>query len=141
MDYEQKLIADVLHYAHLAEMPEKMLSGSKSLWIEAIAKIKKADGNVGYGIVKRNADLSYRVVYVNGSTSTIVDLIEIYPYINLDSKYIKKFTKKDDMASRIQYLRSMNLPYFIDYETSTIDDLNKEIVKAAVYQQLKALEE
>ena len=134
-------MADALHFAHLAEMPDKMGPNSKKIWIEAVAKIKKADGNIGYGIVKRNADMSYRVTYINGSTASIVDLLEIYPYINLDSKYIKKFTKKDDMASRIQYLRSLNLPYVIDFETATIDDLNKEIVKAAVYQQLNAREE
>lgn len=141
MDIEEKLKSDVLRHAQLAKMPPRAGEGKKMLWLEAVAKIKKADGNIGYGIVKRNTDLSYRVTYINGSTSTIVDLLEIYPYVSLDKKNIKKFAEKDDMASRIKYLRSLDLPYVIDFETATIDDLNREIVKAAVFQQLNAQED
>lgn len=141
MDYEQKLIADVLRNAQIAEMPQKTNPDS-FLWIEAVAKIKKADGNIGYGIVKRNSDLSYRVTYINGSTATVADLLEVYPYVNLDKTRIKKFKDKDDVQGRIKYLKSLNLPYAGDwnFDEMTIDDLNREIVKAALYLQLNAQE-
>lgn len=141
--YEQKLISDALNYAHLTTLPKKA-DQTKVLWIEAIAKIRLANNSIGYGVVKRNADLSYRVTYVNGATAAIVELEEVYPYVVLDKQYIHKFGKNDTEKERIAYLKPLNLPYAMtqDYfDNMTVDELNKEVVKAAVYQQLKALEE
>lgn len=140
--HEQKLISDALNFAHLTTLPKKA-DPQKSLWIEAIAKIRLANNSVAYGVVKRNADLSYRVLYINGSTASIVDIEEVYPYIMLEKQYIKKFTEKAGEKERIAYLESLNLPYVAEgfFDGMTIDDLNKEVVKAAVYQQLKSLEE
>lgn len=140
--YEQKLISDALNFAHLTSLP-KRVDPQKSLWIEAIAKFRLANNSVGYGVVKRNLDLSYRVLYINGSTASIVDIEEVYPYIMLEKQYIKKFTEKAGEKERIAYLESLNLPYVAEgfFDGMTIDDLNKEVVKAAVFQQLKAMEE
>lgn len=140
--YEQKLISDALNFAHLTTLPKKA-DPQKSLWIEAIAKIRLANNSVAYGVVKRNLDLTYRVLYVNGSTASIVGIEEAYPYIMLEKQYIKKFTEKAGEKERIAYLESLNLPYVAEgyFDGMSIDDLNKEVVKAAVYQQLKALEE
>lgn len=140
--YEQKLISDALNFAHLTTLPKKA-DPQKSLWIEAIAKVRKADSSICYGILKRNFDLTSRVSYLNGSISAIAEIEEIYPYITLDKNFIKKFGKNDTEKERIAYLQSLNLPYvFAGYfDGKSIDELNKEIVKAAVYQQIKALEE
>lgn len=139
---EQNLISDVLNFAHLASLP-KRVDPKKSLWIEAIAKFRLANNSVGYGVVKRNLDLTYRVLYVNGSTASIVDIEEVYPYIMLEKQYIKKFTEKAGEKERIAYLESLNLPYVAEgyFDGMSIDELNKEVVKAAVFQQLNALEE
>jgi hypothetical protein len=138
---EQNLISDALAFAHLTKLPKKG-DPEKGLWIEAIAKFRLANNSVGYGVVKRNLDLSYRVLYINGSTASIVDIEEAYPYIMLEKQYIKKFTEKAGEKERIAYLESLNLPYVADgyFDGMSIDELNKEVVKAAVYQQLKALE-
>lgn len=140
--YEQKLISDALNFAHLTSLP-KRVDPKKSLWIEAIAKFRLANNSVGYGVVKRNLDLSYRVLYINGSTASIVDIEEVYPYIMLEKQYIKKFTDKAGEKERIAYLESLNLPYVAEgyFDGMDIEELNKEVVKAAVYRQLKALEE
>ena len=139
--YEQNLISDVLEFAQLTSLP-KRVDPKKSLWIEAVAKFRLANNSVGYGVVKRNIDLSYRVLYVNGSTAAIVDIEEAYPYIMLEKQYIKKFTEKAGEKERIAYLESLNLPYVAEgyFDGMSIDDLNKEVVKAAVCQQLKSLE-
>ena len=140
--YEQNLISDVLNFAHLTSLP-KRVDPKKSLWIEAIAKIRLSNNSIGYGVVKRNIDLTYRVLYVNGATASIVDIEEVYPYIMLEKQYIKKFTEKAGEKERIAYLESLNLPYVAEgyFDGMSIDELNKEVVKAAVYQQLKSLEE
>lgn len=140
--YEQNLLTDALHVSHLTQLP-KEVKKEKEIWIEAIAKIRKADSSICYGILKRNFDLTSRVSYINGSISAIAEIEEIYPYITLDKNFIKKFGKNDTEKERIAYLQSLNLPYvFAGYfDGKSIDELNKEIVKAAVYQQIKALEE
>lgn len=139
-EYEQKLLADALNTAHLAKLPAKM-DPENFIWIEGIAKIKLIDSSYGFGIVKRNPDLSYTVTYINGATSPIMYVEEVYPYVKIDKANIKKFADKNDRESRIKYLQSLHLPYEIDFENASVADLNKEIVKAAVFQQLNALEE
>lgn len=138
--YEQKLLADALNTAHLAKLPAKM-DPENFIWIEGIAKIKLIDSSYGFGIVKRNPDLSYTVTYINGATSPIMYVEEVYPYVKIDKANIKKFADKNDRESRIKYLQSLHLPYEIDFENASIADLNREIVKAAVFQQLNAMEE
>ena len=140
--YEQKLISDALNFAHLTTLP-KNADPQKSLWLDAVAKIRLANNSVAYGVVKRNADLSYRVTYVNGATAAIVEVEEVYPYVVLDKQYIKKFPKGSDESDRIAYLKSLNLPYVVEgyFDSMDIEELNKEVVKAALYQQLKAMEE
>lgn len=139
---DKKLIDDVLSVAHLVQMPKK-LSKEKTIWIEAIVKMRLANNTYGYGIAKRNADLSYRITYVNGDTYPYTEMSEIYPYVSLQKEFIHKFDKDATEKDRVEYLRSLNIPYIskLNLEEMSIDDLNKEVVKAAVYQQLKALEE
>lgn len=138
---EQNLIADALRVAHLTALPKK--ADKKSVWIEGVAKITLADGSTAYGIVKRNPDLTTRVCYVNGNTAAISNVEEVYPYITLNSEYIKKFGKNEGEEARIKYLKSLRLPWAFaaDYfDNMTLDELNKEVVKAAVYQQQKDME-
>ena len=127
--------------AHLTELPKK--AGMKSVWIDGVAKITLADGSTAYGIVKRNPDLTQRVAYVNGNTAAIAKVEEVYPYITLNSDYIKKFGKNDGEQARINYLKSLRLPWAFasDYfDNMTLEELNKEVVKAALYQQQKDME-
>ena len=136
---EQQLINDALQKAYLTELPK--LADNKTVWIEGIAKIKLSDGSIGYGIVKRNEDLTTRVCYINGNIAAISEIEEIYPYVTLQKEYIKKFTAKEKEESRIKFLRSLNLPCTsLNLEEMTLDELNKEVVKAAIYQQMKDLE-
>lgn len=131
---EQQLISDALRVANLTELPKK--ADKKTVWIEGVAKITLADGSTAYGIVKRNPDLTHRVAYVNGNTAAIAKVEEVYPYVTLNSEYIKKFGKNDGEEARIKYLRSLNLPCtHPDLSEMTLEELNKEVVKAAVYMQ------
>ena len=138
---EQNLIADALRMAHLTELPKK--TDKKSVWIEGVAKITLADGSTAYGIVKRNPDLTHRVAYVNGNTAAISNVEEVYPYVTLNSDYIKKFGKNDKEEARINYLKSLHLPWAFtaDYfDNMALDELNKEVVKAALYMQQRDME-
>ena len=136
---EQQLISDALKMAHLTELPKK--ADKKSVWIEGIAKIRLSDGSIGYGIVKRNKDLTTIVSYINGNIATISEIEEVYPYITLNKDYVKKFNAKEKEPARIAYLKSLNLPYEINgLENMSLEELNKEVVKAAVYQQMREMD-
>lgn len=139
---EQQLISDVLRKAHLTELPKK--ANNKSVWIEGVAKIRLANNSIAYGIVKRNFDLTNRFVYVNGDISAINKIEEVYPYIFLDKDYIHKFEKGENQEElRASYLKSLRLPWAQDadyFDNMTLDELNKEVVKAALYQQQKDME-
>lgn len=138
--YEQNLIADALRVAQMAKLPAKT-SPEDLTWIEGVAKIRLSDASVGYGIVRRNPNLSVSYKYVNGNTAAIAAIEEVYPYESIDKRRIKKFGKDDDAEGRVKYLKSLNLPYEIDFENATIADLNKEVVRAALFMQLNNKEE
>ena len=133
---EQKLINDVLQKAFLTKLPKA--AGRKTVWIEGIAKIRLDDGSIGYGIVKRNEDLTTRICYINGHISAIREIEEVYPYITLRKEYVKKFSN-DDPKTRIEYLKSLELPWALpmNIDEMTVDELNKEAVKAAIWQQMQ----
>lgn len=135
---EERLIADVLNKAHLVEMPKP--SDTKTVWLEGIAKIRLANNSIGYGIVKMvDLDTAPVVTYINGDTFAITEIEEVYPYAVLQKEYIKKFTAKEKEPARINYLKSLHLPYAEDdsFDNMTIDELNKEVVRAAFYLQTK----
>ena len=133
---EQNLISDALKKAFLTELPKP--AGNKSVWIEAIAKIRLGDNSIGYGIVRRNLDFTHRVCYINGNIAPIVQTEEVYPYIMLNKDYIKKFGPKEKETARINYLKSLHLPYEIqNLEKMTMEELNKEVVRAAMWQQMQ----
>lgn len=140
MTHEQNLIADALRIAQLAKLPTKT-SPEDLTWIEGVAKIRLSDASIGYGIVRRNPNLSVSYKYVNGNTAAIAAIEEVYPYESIDKRRIKKFGKDDDAEGRVKYLKSLNLPYEINFESMTIADLNKEVVKAALFMQLNNKED
>lgn len=135
--FEQTLIADVLSVAHLTKLPKKV-SPENLTWIEGVAKLKKDDGSIGYGIVKRTPNIGYTILYSNGNLSAVRCLEEVYPYTIVNKDFIKKFKPSEGESERISYLKSLNLPYITDtfFEGKNIDELNKEVVKAAVYLQI-----
>lgn len=135
---EQKLLFDVLNQAHLAEMPKK--ADNKTVWIEAVAKIRLANNSIGYGIVKRyDLDSEPVVTYINGDVFAIIGIEEVYPFIVLQKEYIKKFTAKEKENARINYLKSLHMPYLegVSLEDMTMEELNKEVVRSAFHLQLK----
>jgi len=137
---EERLLQDALKQAHLTQLPKA--ATKNTVWIEGIAKIRKANNSIAYGIVKRNPDLTHRVIYVNGDIFSITEIEEVYPYVTLDKSYIKTFTSKEKEAARANYLKSLNLPSVcpVNYDEMTMEELNKEIIKAAIYMQLKDME-
>ena len=135
------LLVDVLQKVRLTALP-KPVEKNNILWIDAVVKARLQNNSIAYGICERNADLEEKIVYINGDTSAIAFIEEYYPIHFIAKEYIKTFRKDDDRESRIKYLNSQPKPHEgIDYNSLSIEELNKEIIKNAFYQQLNFMEE
>lgn len=134
-----KLMREILEFAHLTELPNEVTEETK-LWVRAIGYVRKQNGEHGWVVMQREHDMTVRPIKTVGSMSPVAVVEKYYPYILLDKKYIKGF-RTDASKPRIEYLQSLKLPYFSekDFENMTLAQLNKEIVGAAIYLQIKDL--
>ena len=134
-EYLKKEIPTVLSKANVSVFPEKETSETE-MWVRAIALARTADGNHTLVLLTRQPNMEYAITY-NGAQSPVREFVEFYPYELLNKKYIRGF-KGNAAEPRIEYLRSLNLPYAegVDYSAMSVSELNKAIVGAAVYMQI-----
>ena len=124
---------DALAFCKLATLPDK--ADGKSVWISAIAKTKKNDGNFYYAYVERGKDGKPYVVKDFGVVAAIIEYTEYYPIIYLDSSYLMKAKKDEDgTAKLIEYLKREGV--VMDFENADRKDLDKENIKIAIVRQL-----
>lgn len=138
LKYEQEKLKEAMDEAGITTLP-KGISPDIPIWIKGVAKIQLCDGSIAYGIVKREKNMDLSVVSIKGNTSSVRLIEEVYPIVTINKQKIKKFpeSEKDNLNIRINYLKSLDLPYPIDYENASLKDLNKEVVRAALYFQLQ----
>lgn len=124
------LIAALSEYA-LRDLPD--VDDGQSVWIKAIALVRKKDGTSSYVCVKKEPYTFCNVVLKDfGTCSAIADFEEFYPFSFLKSGYMPVFKgqKKED---RIKYLSKYNN---IDYSGYTLKELDRLIVSTAMERQL-----
>jgi hypothetical protein len=125
-------LVDALSWASLRELPEK--DNGENIYILALALVTKRDGSKSYVATRKTMDGKDKVVKVFGSTSIIVKIEEVYPYLLLDGNYLPTFEGKK-REERIKWL-SMSNPD-IDYSEFTLKELNREILGVAMKNQLR----
>lgn len=127
---EESLI-DALSYCSLRDLPE--IEDGENVWIRAIAKIVKSDGVEYYAYVEKDKDLRNRIVKDFGSMSSIVKVLEYYPFSYLRAEYMPEFkTKKKE--ERIAYLTRFKKDK--DYSGYTLKELNDEVLRGAIEMQM-----
>ena len=140
MTNKEKSLQRALEYCFITSLPEK--ADGENLWIRAIAEVEKRDGTHSYVYVEKSyKTLENRIVADFGSVSQIVEVIEYYPFSYLDGSYIPEFkskkkgesSKKQDIEDRVLYLKNYAKR---DCEGMTQKELDKEILKFAIYKQL-----
>ena len=133
MEYkgEEKSLVSAIAYCSLRELPEK--DNGEDIWVEALAKVKKADGTQNFVYVRKNKDGENVIAKDFGSISIIREIIEYYPFNYLKPKFIPTFkaNKKED---RLYYLQKINKDK--DFSKMTVKELDKEILKVAINNQL-----
>lgn len=125
-------LIDALSYCSLRELPE--VEDKDSVWIRAIAKIVKADGQAYYAYVEKDDNLNNKIIKDFGPVSAIVKVVEYYPFSYLKPAYMPKFkgNKKDE---KINYLTRYNKDAKLN--SLSVKELDKLILKGAIKKQME----
>lgn len=140
MTGKEKSLQRALEYCFITSLPKK--EDGKNLWIRAIAEAEKRDGTHCYVYVEKSFETLENVIKADfGSVAQIVKIIEYYPFSYLDGSYIPEFknkkkgelSKKRDIEDRVLYLKNYAKK---ECDGMTLKELDKEILKFAIYKQL-----
>lgn len=130
MNSTEKSLFDCLEFCKVAQLPEAW--DNKSIWLKAIAKVQKYDGNSYYCYIERDNEGKQSIVRDFGSIYAILKTEEVYPLLYLDSLYVKKFPKSNEgTANLIEYLKNNG---FIEAEHA---DDRKELDKMNIILAIK----
>lgn len=131
---EESLI-DALAYCNLRALPEP--DDKENVWIRAIAKVAKADGQEYYAYVEKGDNLENRIIKDFGSISAMVSVIEYYPFSYLKPAFMPKFKgkSKEGKDERIAYLTRYNKD--VDYSNLSVKELDRIILLGAIKKQME----
>lgn len=125
-------LIDALSYCSLRELPE--VEDKESVWIRAIAKIAKSDGQMYYAYVEKDENLENKIIRDFGPISAIVKVVEYYPFSYLKPAFMPKFKGKSK-DERLAYLTRYNKTD--EYDGLSLKELDKLILKGAIRKQME----
>ena len=131
-DIEKESLMQCLSWCALRELPPKY--DGKNVYIKAVAKVKKADGSVGYMAIQKDKNGVDKYIKDFGSVSVIREIMEIYPYLYLDAQYMPKF-KTQKKEERIAMLSRL---YNKDFSNMSLKELDREVLNHAIQMHLNA---
>lgn len=134
MNITEKSLSHALAHFGLSELPEAWDKGS--VWVYAIAKVVKRNGETSYAMSRRCDGGKFKLVKDFGSTEAIYKVTEYYPTIYLKQSFMPNVRTKEECIS---YLTSVDSYY---YKASEISDYDYDklllmVVDYAVKQQIK----
>lgn len=128
----QESLIDALSYCSLRALPEP--DDKENVWIRAIAKIAKADGQEYYAYIEKDDNLQNKIVKDFGTISALVKVVEYYPFSYLKPAYMPKFKGKGK-EERIAYLTRYNKD--LNVEGLSVKELDRLILKGAIQRQME----
>jgi hypothetical protein len=133
MTDSEKSMFECLEYCKVSTLPEPW--NGKDVYITAICKTLKADGNNYYCIVEIDEEGKNRIIKDFGRCVAIIKFEEIYPLSYLNPSYVKKFPKSEEgTANLTAYLIDNG---FVEAEQAdNRKDLDKLNIRLAIKRQL-----
>lgn len=128
----EESLLDALSYCSLRSLPEP--DDKENIWIRAIAKIAKADGQTYYAYVEKDDKLNNKIIKDFGSISAIVKVVEYYPFSYLKPAFMPKFKTKTK-EERINYLTRYNKD--LKLEGLSVKELDRLVVLGAIKMQME----
>lgn len=133
MTDSQKSMFDALEFVHKSKLPEPW--NGKDVYISAICKTLKSDGNNYYCIVEIDEEGKNRIVKDFGRCAAILKFEEIYPLSYLEPSFLKRFKRDDEgTAKLIEYLKFEGVE--MDFENVDRKMLDKANIRVAIKRQL-----
>ena len=128
-------LIDALSFCSLRDLPE--VEDGENVWIRAIAKVVKADGQSYYVYVEKDENLQNRIIKDFGPISALVKIVEYYPFSYLKPAFMPKFKgkSKEGKEERIAYLTRYNKD--LDYSNYSVKELDKLILGGAIKKQME----
>lgn len=124
---------DCLEYCKVSTLPEPW--NGKEVYISAICKTLKSDGNNYYCVVEIDENGKNRIVKDFGRCAAIIKFQEVYPLSYLTPSYLKKFKKDEEgTAKLVEYLRDMGVE--MDFDNADRKMLEKANIRVAIKRQL-----
>lgn len=125
---------DCLAFCGVATLPEPW--NGKDVYVRAICKTLKNDGNHYYCAVEVNEDGQNRIVKDFGRCAAIVKFVETYPLSYLNPSYLRRFAKSEEgTAKLVEYL--MHGGFAEAEHVESRKELDKMNIRLAIKKQLK----
>lgn len=129
----EKSMFDCLEYCKVSRLPEPW--NGKEVYISAICKTLKSDGNNYYCVVEIDENGKNRIVKDFGRCAAIIKFEQMYPLSYLTPSYLKKFKKDEEgTAKLVEYLRDMGVE--MDFDNADRKMLEKANIRVAIKRQL-----
>lgn len=131
----EESLLDALQYCSLRKLPE--VEDGENVWIRAIAKIAKADGQMYYAYVEKDDKMQNKIVKDFGPISALVRVVEYYPFSYLKPAFMPKFKgkSKEGKEERIAYLTRYDKDLNLD--GLSVKELDKMIMLGAIKKQME----
>lgn len=128
----QESLIDALSFCSLRDLPE--VEDGENVWIRAIAKVIKSNGQPYYVYVEKDANLNNKIVKDFGEIGAIVKVVEYYPFSYLKPAFMPKF-KGNKKEERIAYLTRYDKDLNLD--GLSVKELDKMIMLGAIKKQME----
>ena len=133
MTDSEKSMFDCLEYCKVSKLTEPW--NGKDVYISAICKTLKSDGNNYYCVVEIDEDGKNRIIKDFGRCAAILKFEGIYPLSYLEPSYLKKFKKDEEgTAKLVEYLKNEGVE--MDFESADRKMLDKANIRVAIKRQL-----
>jgi hypothetical protein len=130
----EKSMFDCLEYCKVAKLPEPW--NGKDVYISAICKTLKNDGNNYYCVVEIDGNGKNKIVKDFGRCAAIIKFEEIYPLSYLEPSFLKRFKKDEEGTVRlVEYLKNEGVE--MDFENADRKMLDKANIRVAIKKQLE----
>ena len=124
---------ECLEYCKVSTLPEPW--DGKSVYLSAVCRTLKSDGNNYYCVVEIDENGKNRIVKDFGRCAAILKFEEIYPLSYLEPSYVKRFKKDEEgTAKLVEYLKNEGV--VMDFENADRKMLDKANIRVAIKRQL-----
>lgn len=127
----EKSLYKAFEYCGFAKLPEVWDGGS--IWIDALAKVVKRNGEESFALAKRMKGGTYRLIKDFGSTESIYKVKEYYPYNYLKQGFMPVVNTKEECIAVLTLDKGMNAD---NLRNKSFDELFVMVVDMAVEHQI-----